>query len=37
MPLERPALAADPAKLLSVRGLKTHFFTRNGVVKSVDG
>ncbi|MFV3130799.1 dipeptide/oligopeptide/nickel ABC transporter permease/ATP-binding protein [Niveispirillum sp. KHB5.9] len=37
MDLERPALAADPGKLLSVRGLKTYFFTRNGVVKSVDG
>jgi len=26
-----------PALLLEVRGLKTHFFTRDGVVKAVDG
>ena len=23
--------------MLDVRGLKTHFFTRNGVVRAVDG
>ncbi|MGD2052013.1 MAG: ATP-binding cassette domain-containing protein, partial [Acidimicrobiia bacterium] len=28
---------ADGAPLLEVRGLKTHFFTRDGVVKAVDG
>jgi peptide/nickel transport system ATP-binding protein len=26
-----------PARVLEVHGLKTHFFTRNGVVKAVDG
>jgi peptide/nickel transport system ATP-binding protein len=29
-------LAARP-NVLEVQGLKTHFFTRNGVVKAVDG
>ncbi|MGO4401961.1 ABC transporter ATP-binding protein [Achromobacter sp. PAB15] len=33
--LEKP-LATPPA-ILEVQGLKTHFFTRNGVVKAVDG
>jgi oligopeptide/dipeptide ABC transporter ATP-binding protein len=28
---------ADPTPLLEVRGLKTHFFTRRGTVKAVDG
>src|SRR5688572_15244103 len=27
----------DPDLLLSVQNLKTHFFTREGVVRSVDG
>jgi ABC-type dipeptide/oligopeptide/nickel transport system ATPase component len=27
----------QPAELLRVEGLKTHFFTRHGVVKAVDG
>ena len=29
--------AVDKSPVLDVRGLKTHFFTRNGVVKAVDG
>ena len=28
---------AAPPNVLEVQGLKTHFFTRNGVVKAVDG
>jgi oligopeptide/dipeptide ABC transporter ATP-binding protein len=28
---------ADPTPLLEVRGLKTYFFTRRGIVKAVDG
>ncbi|HET6468966.1 MAG TPA: ABC transporter ATP-binding protein [Geminicoccaceae bacterium] len=32
---EAPAAAARP--VLSIEGLKTHFFTRDGVVKAVDG
>src|SRR5512134_872727 len=31
------AMAAMPAPLLEVEGLKTHFFTRDGVVRAVDG
>jgi peptide/nickel transport system ATP-binding protein len=30
------AAATDPAPLLEVRGLRTHFFTRAGVAKAVD-
>jgi peptide/nickel transport system ATP-binding protein len=30
-------MAAAPAPLLEVEGLKTHFFTRDGVVRAVDG
>jgi len=33
--LEKPL--ATPPTILEVQGLKTHFFTRNGVVKAVDG
>jgi peptide/nickel transport system ATP-binding protein len=37
-PLPDPAVARDTAvPLLQVSGLKTHFFTRAGVVKAVDG
>ena len=28
---------ATPPPILEVQGLKTHFFTRNGIVKAVDG
>ena len=28
---------ATPPTILQVQGLKTHFFTRNGIVKAVDG
>ena len=34
-PVENPSAA--PRSILEVRGLKTHFFTRAGVVKAVDG
>ncbi|MEQ8815674.1 MAG: ABC transporter ATP-binding protein [Thalassobaculum sp.] len=33
----RAAAAADPDVILSVRDLKTRFFTRDGVVRAVDG
>jgi oligopeptide/dipeptide ABC transporter ATP-binding protein len=33
---DRPALASD-GNILEVRGLKTYFFTEEGVVKAVDG
>ena len=33
--VEKPL--ATPGPVLQVHGLKTHFFTRNGVVKAVDG
>ncbi len=33
----RPAERASTTPLLAVDGLKTHFFTRRGVVKAVDG
>ena len=32
-----PAAAADSAPLLEIDGLKTHFFTRDGIVRAVDG
>ncbi len=28
---------ASPGQTLAVRGLKTHFFTKDGIVKAVDG
>ena len=36
MPTQAVDKSPAPA-VLDVRGLKTHFFTRNGVVKAVDG
>jgi peptide/nickel transport system ATP-binding protein len=36
-PAERPAQGPDDAPLLAVDDLRTHFFTRRGIVKAVDG
>jgi peptide/nickel transport system ATP-binding protein len=34
---ERPEPAGDPAPLLRIRGLRTHFFLDEGLVRAVDG